>query len=77
MKPLVSDGSSNASKLFRLLVVGGISIAATAGCSSSSSTPDDKDSGKSDAAPSMDAMMDGPCLNTSTPPDCTHGMCAW
>jgi hypothetical protein len=50
MKPIVVEGS--ASKLFRVLVLGGLSMAGSAACSSSSP------SGDNDAAATEDARSD-------------------
>ena len=80
-----------ASKLFRVIVVGGISMALPA-CSAG--TTQDQDAAASDAAAAdaadekgasqdatadvaapVDAADDAPCLNK--PGDCSHGTCAW
>ena len=76
-----------ASKLFRVIVVGGISMALPA-CSAGATQ--DQDAAATDAAdekgPSQDATADvaapidaadeaAPCLNKIG--DCSHGTCAW
>jgi hypothetical protein len=77
-------------KLFRVLVLGGLSMAIPA-CSSAGPTDDagtandsaaqndakpQTDAGSSnDAATIQDVAADAPCLNK--PGDCTHGLCSW
>jgi hypothetical protein len=53
MKPLVVEGS--ASKLFRVLVVGGLSMAGTAACSSSAPPGDDDAAATEDSKPANEA----------------------
>jgi hypothetical protein len=85
-----SSANLDTSKLFHVLVVGGMSMAVpVVGCGSTTNPPDDgglgdsaadqstgKDSGAADTGTVQDTgASDGPCLNT--PGDCTHGLCSW
>ncbi len=75
-----------ASKLFRVIVVGGISMALPA-CSAGATqdqdaaaadAADEKGSSQdatADVAAPVDAADDAPCLNKLG--DCSHGTCAW
>lgn len=59
---------SSASKLFQVLVVGGLALGAQA-CSSDGSP------GDAGAGGDTGVVMDSGCLNK--PGDCSHGTCAW
>jgi hypothetical protein len=78
MKPIVVEGS--ASKLFRVLVVGGLSMASTVACSSSS-PPSDKDAAatddaRSDAAEDVATQKEASDLSDSAPmPDVRTDSC--
>ncbi len=83
MKPLAVD----ASKLFNVLVIGGMSLAIPA-CSGGPTTDSDAGGPAADAADDQGAQgndaaaqpdtgtgQDAGCLNK--PGDCTHGLCSW
>ncbi len=75
----------DASKLFNILVIGGMAMALPA-CSGDTTTGDDaaaddasssKETGSSKDAGSIKdvSTADVPCLNKEG--DCTHGLCSW
>jgi hypothetical protein len=72
MKPTDPTQLGNASKLFRVLVVGGLSLAATTACSSSSPEGGDQDSatGSEDADASGDSASQG---DTGSPAETGSG----
>jgi len=76
---------ADASKLFKVLVLGGLSMAMPA-CSGGSTGTD----AGTDAASAVDAAKDqsapndaattqdsGGCTDPNGPPDCNHGTCGW
>ena len=82
----MKSSSLDTSKLFHVLVVGGMAMAMPA-CSSPDTT-NDKDAEAADSASDqsstkdssvvdtgVDVTDDGPCLNK--PGDCSHGLCSW
>ena len=79
---MATHSASAASKLFRVLVAGGLAMAAPACSSGSEKTELDAAASGDDAASDagFDAKLDAAaaadaCLNR--PGDCTHGLCSW
>ena len=70
------------SKLFKVLVLGGLSMAVPA-CSNGTTSGDDSGTsdaaGPNDAAPADASAQDAGCAPADMIkcPDCTHGLCGW